>query len=289
MPPHFNDTTYAGWKAQASLGTPATGPFTAFGTGTLSIVRQSNNKKRRSNQSAALTHIKGGARRTAVSYNFDSIHDYGAVELIQKTAGVLTPFTVVGGYDETTDILWTVQDCYAQSLALRCTALNDIGELTGTLSAIGGKVTPTTTAATVSALGEEQFLSNEVIMTYLGAGFEITGFDLNIAWALDPIYTMVGAARTSTAKRMWDHLKPGNLDISGSFTRLDPWSGDIDADCLAGGTAVIRFVDACDATNILEVTLTGLFIDEHGQDTPSDGMQGYNLPWTAKTFTIAHV
>ena len=290
MGEHLNPTTFYGYKIQAGLGTPATSPFLSFGDGTGELNENSNNLKSRVHGNGALAFIKGGGIIREWSHTFDHIHSAAPLMLINKTAGLLDISTLVLGWDEATDLLWTMQDAKATSLSLRCDGGTEVGILTGTISGIGGHLAETTTAPTITQPTTAPFTSYDAIVTLGGSPFEIAGFDITISVQLLTRFVLAGAARTAGKKRLWDYLTEGNVDVSGSFRCLEPKSEfALGADCLTSYNSVIRFVDSCDAANILNIAITGLTPDTRTGTVPGDGAAGFTYPWTAKTAVLTAV
>lgn len=289
---HTTPVLFDSYQVQGAYGSPAAGASRQFGTGTGEINKQGNNIYSRLPGNFNLAYIKGGGANTPWTYNFEFVHDVAPLKLVQRTNNQLEWFTIHSGWNEfsTPDLGWHLQDCHANTLALRLAAGDNATALTGTLTGFGRQTTPNTVIETPSDPLDFPFLVYESRFQLGGSACELESFELNVNNNLRPHWVIAGVTRTGTAIRFWDYLIPGNQDVKGTLVMLEPWAYDVHANVLpASQTGDLRFVNQ-NGGSIIQITLAGLVFDEEQQRNPIDGTaMTFSYPFTAKSVAFANV
>ncbi len=294
MAEHISVSAFFGYQLQGASGsttpgTPATGSHLGFGCGSGDIDLQSNNVISRFIGSSNINVQKGGGVIIPWSYSWDSIHTCAPLKLINRTAGVLDWFTISGGYNEATDVGWHIYDCKATGLSIALAAGDQPGPLSGSINGYALNATLNTSAETVTDPTEGALMAYEAVLTLAGANFESVGFDMSIGDSTKPTFVIKGAARTNGKVRLSDYLTEGTRDVTGMFTRLEPWSGSVIDDTVTSQASILRLISETSGANIVDLTFAGLVFGNHQLRIPNGGQITYGLPFQATSVAITSV
>lgn len=269
------------WSAQSVQGTAVT-PATAVGIGGYSCDFQGPVPALATLGKAEPQELREDVVQTDWSFEISALQTKAFIANAFRTAGVLPWLTLGFGRDPDTGSsdIWQVQDCKIHRLSI---TLGTSGPITCTASGVGGLKTDLSSgaAAHLSAITK---MSHDAIFTRAGSAYEHIGATVEIANAVRVQHVGHGAAATNN--RMWSYQDEGALRMTGSITRREKSSVDMQASTQTAFALSILITDPVGG-NDMTLAFTGAKFGGETRANAPDGQETFVTPWESLTAALS--
>lgn len=278
------------YSPQVSFGTAVT-PATPVGICDFNATDEGDYRQFYTVGNRNLHQNKAGIARVDWQVRVPALGSRDVLALGVRNAGALPWVTWGFGSDpyDAAPEAWQVMDCKVGNMSVQ---LDGGGILSGSLSGIGGQKSSITslTAAAAAAGTDEPLMSYESILLLAGAAFEVKSFQFDVNHNLFQESVIRGTAAAAGRQRLWDYLTEGYEEITGRVTLARVHSKDFQAACPAvDGAMKLTLTPACAGVSPFYFELGAVEFLSQTRNMPSDGYGDFELPFNAKSLTIANV